>query len=158
MRTAILTRDKSLSGPDGLFGCWTSDSGFKCMTAERPEGSAIHPPIEPWFGLVKLVQSPRFYKMGVDYGFGRGMVYQLQGVPGRDGIEIHSANWPEIIVTIHEAQHYQLEGCIAPGAAVAKIQVPAPDGRILRGVTSSVDAVKALMRDMGGEAFMLTIC
>jgi hypothetical protein len=157
MRTARFEIDKSLSDSNGTFGLYMSDSGLKTMMTTRPEGAAVHPgaPIGTW--LVNLVQSPEWYNRGSDFGMGRGMVYELQNVTGRSHIQIHPGNWPEPIKTATEAEHYQTLGCLLPGAQVANIEVPAPDGRTLRGVTSSVAAVKALYADMEGEPFMLTI-
>jgi hypothetical protein len=156
-RGATLTRNLKISGPEGLFGGWVSSTGFRCVTAERPKNVVIHPAIPTCIVLCELEVSPRLFNLGVDYGFGRGVVYRLHNVPGRDHILIHSANWPTFIKTEHEPEHYQLEGCIAPGAAVTKIQVPDPDGRLVLGVTSSKTAVKALMADMKGDPFQLTI-
>jgi len=156
-RHALLLRNLKISGSAGTFGGWESFTGFRCVTGERPRNIMLHPAIPPCIVQCELVTSPRLYNLGVDYGFGRGVVYELKNVPGRTHILIHSANWPTAIKTATEAEHYQLEGCIAPGAAVTKIQVPAPDGRMLLGVSGSKDAVKALMADMAGESFQLEI-
>jgi len=157
MRTARFDIDQSLSREDGTFGLYTSDSGFKTMMGARPQGAAIHPPPPAGTWLVKVVQSPEWYARGSNFGLGRGMVYELQGLPGRSHIQIHPGNWMVPIHTATEAEHYQTLGCLLPGAQVATIEVPAPDGRMLRGVTSSQAAVKALYADMRGEPFMLTI-
>ena len=157
MRSATLTRNLKISGAEGTFGGWASATGFTCMTGERPRNVALHPAIPCCVVLCELAVSPRLYEANVDYGFGRGMVYHVRNVPGRDYILIHSANWPTAIKTDKDPQHLQLEGCIAPGSAVGKIQVPAPDGRLVMGVLGSRDATKALMADMHGEPFQLLI-
>jgi hypothetical protein len=158
MRTARFEIDKSLSDSNGTFGLYMSDSGLKTMMCTRPEGAAVHPGAPAGTWPVKVVQSPEWYNRNADFGLGRGMVYELQDVPCRSHIQVHPGNWPEPIKTATDPQHYQTLGCLLPGAQVANIEVPAPDGRTLRGVTSSVAAVKALYADMGGEPFMLTIC
>ena len=157
MRTAKFQISQALSGADGSFGLYISDSGFKTAMGARPQGAAIHPP--PPFGtwLTKLVQSPEWYNRGSDFGLGRGMVYELQDIPGRSHIQIHPGNWMVPIRTTTDTEHYQTLGCLLPGAQVANIVVPPPDGRTLRGVTASVTVVKALYADMGGNPFMLAI-
>lgn len=155
MRTAVLTRNSLIL--DGTFGLWKSDSNFKCVTAERPKTADAHPCIPCGVYDCRPVVSPHFYSIGSDFGFGRGVVYEVKNVPGRTNILIHPANWPVPIKTDKDPVHLQLQGCIAPGSAVAKIKVPDPDGRMLTGVTSSRDATVALMRDMGGFSFRLII-
>ena len=83
--------------------------------------------------------SPHFYEAHADYGFGRGVVYHVLHVPGREHILIHPANWPS-----------QLKGCIALGSAVANVEV-------YSGLLSSRAAVKAFMSAMKGEDFILNI-
>lgn len=158
-KSATLTRDKKKSGPDGTFGAWASGTGFKSATLERPP-TGPHPciPLPPTGTyLCELAVSPCFYAHNADFGYGRGMVYHVRNVPGRDHILIHPANWAVEIKTAKEEKHLQIEGCIAPGAAATKVQVPEPDGRLLPGITSSVFATKALMADMQGQPFLLTI-
>ena len=145
-------------GPEGTFGKIEASTGYKSITMERPPLIVTHTCIAPGGPfLCEVDLSPAFYGHGTDYGFGRGMVYHVRNVPGRDNILLHSANWPIEIATMADLHHYQLEGCVALGAAVARIQVPAPDLRMLKGITSSFDAVKAFMASMAGEPFMLTI-
>jgi hypothetical protein len=160
LKTALLTRNIKISGPDGTYGKMSA-SGFDSVSMERPPvGVVIHPLIplpliNPY--LVELALSPAFYAQGLDLGYGRGMIYHVRGVPGRDYILIHPANWPVMIIKANDPQHYQLEGCIALGAAVAMLQVPTPDGRTLKGITSSVEACKAFYAAMGGQPFNLEI-
>src|SRR3990167_7318914 len=135
MKTATLTRNPST--PESTFGLMQSDTGFKVVTCENtlrriPSGTYE----------AELRSSPKH--KGLDFGFGRGMVYGLKDVKGRTNIEIHPANW-----------FFQLEGCIAPGSAVAYLQTP--DKKLVQGITSSRDAVRALMTEMRGRPFQLII-
>ena len=152
MKTATLQRRPSTD--KGTFGDWESYTGFKCVTAERP--NKVHHPCIPAGTYTCKIRYSNLHK-AQDYGFGEGMVYGIQNVPGRSDIEIHSANWAVPIKTAKEDEHLQLLGCIAPGANITGVLVPEPDGRVLLGVTSSFFATKALMADMKGEEFQLTI-
>ena len=152
MNTATLTRNKFTDA--GTFGDWLSDTGFKCVTLERLK-LGEHGCIPAGTYICELRYSNAHKTQ--DYGYGKGMVYGLKDVPGRTDVEIHSANWAVPIKTETEPEHLQLLGCIAPGAAISKVQVPDPDGRLLTGVISSVPACKALYADMKGAAFQLTI-
>ena len=55
----------------------------------------------------------------------------ILNVPGRDGIEIHTANWPD-----------QLKGCLAPGTAIAGT-----------GITGSTDAYNAVVSKIDNYIF-----
>jgi hypothetical protein len=57
-----------------------------------------------------------------------GRVYQLNNVPGRSSIQIHSANFAD-----------ELEGCLAPGENISEF----PDGKL--GVTSSKKVLNVFM-------------
>ncbi len=135
MKTATLTRNPP--APDGTFGLVVSDTGFKAVTCEN---TARKIPAGTYEAALRY--SPKH--AALDFGYGRGMVYGLKDVPGRTDIELHPANLAS-----------QLEGCIAPGAAVAYF--PAPDKKLVQGVTSSRDAVRALMAEMRGQPFQLII-
>ena len=159
-KTATLIRNMGISGPDGTYGKMSAP-GFDSVSMERPPaGVVLHPIIpipiiKPYF--TELALSPDFYAQGLDLGYGRGMIYHVRGVPGRDYILIHPANWPVMIIKANDPQHYQLLGCIALGAAIAMIQVPEPDGRTLKGITSSVEACRAFYAAMKGHPFWLDI-
>lgn len=72
----------------GVFGHLVTD-GFDCVTLERNDKLI---PVGTY--KVTRYHSPRLNRT----------VLLLHGVPGREMIEIHNANW-----------EYQLEGCIAVG-------------------------------------------
>ena len=129
-RTATITRGPSTE--NGTFGDYLSDSGYKCKTLERPV-TGPHPCIPAGTYHCSLVNSPS-----------KGRVYGIMNVSGREYILIHSANW-----------YTQLLGCVAPGAEVGSIMTP--DGLMLMGVSKSRLTLAALMADMKGEDFNLTI-
>jgi len=133
MKTATLTRNLKISGPEGTFGSWISGAGFKCVTLERPKLGEY-----PCISTGKYICQLRYSEKN------KGQVYGLLNVPGRSDIEIHSANW-----------FFQLLGCIAPGSTIGKMQTP--DGHMIMGVSSSKATLKALMDDMSGEPFELII-
>ena len=137
MQEITLTRNASQMGKNGTYGKIEAGT-FKCNTME-PSPNADHPCIPKGSYRCTLGLSPRFYEAHADYGFGRGMVYQVLHVPGRDHILIHPANWPS-----------QLQGCIALGSAVASVEG-------YTGLLSSRAAVKAFMEAMKGEDFILNI-
>jgi len=142
MPEVIITRDMKTAGADGTYGGLYCPS-IKCVTLERaPTGE--HPCIPAGTYNCVLGLSPRFYKANVDYGYGRGMVYHVQNVPGRDHILFHAANFAS-----------QLEGCIALGSCVGLLYMP--DGSKRKGIMSSRAAVRAFMAAMGGKPFTLTI-
>ena len=162
-KTAIIYRDKANTGPDGTFGLIKAFNEllveiYNAVTMERPAaGVDVHPCIPAGTYHCELAVSPAFYAQGLDLGYGRGMVYHVLNVPGRTSILMHPANWPVEIVKAGDPHHLQLEGCIALGAAVAMLQVPPPDGRTLKGITSSVEACRAFLQAMQGQPFDLTI-
>lgn len=79
-----------------------------------------------------LVQATQSYKF-------RRIMYLVQGVEGRSGIRIHSANWPE-----------ELQGCIALGT----ITTIAAKGKML---LNSRIAVTRLETNLGFRDFYLTV-
>ena len=139
MKFAILTRRKSTQ--DGTFGDWMTPT-FSCKTLERLL-TGEHPCIPVGTFLCRLRYSPAH--KALDFGFGPGVLYGVEMVPGRDNIEIHNANFI-----------WQLLGCIAPGEKVMLIENPA-DMKMYMGVSNSKATLKALMNDLNGESFMLTV-
>ncbi len=144
MKTVIVKRETSLPyATIGKLSC----GDFSCVTLERPwlqnapEISCIPVGTYP----VNWVMSPRHGKM----------VYQLQNVDARSGIEIDIANAVE-----------QILGCIALGKETAQfkkdaleIGIPSSDQI---GITYSADTVAAFerfMRDADGnqENFLIEI-
>ena len=136
MRQATLTRQPSTAF--GTFGDLVTDSGFKCRTLERPAAIADHPCIPAGAYTVK-------WTVGVHPK--HPQVYEVQNVPGRTAILIHSAN-------VYE----QLLGCIAPGAVVAMMDLEY-EGQDIKhlGVTASKDTLARLIADLKQADFALTI-
>lgn len=129
METATLVRDET--GPTGTFGRFATPT-FECYTLERPaEGD--HPCIPAGVYQVEWLPHPQ-----------HGDCYELLNVPKRTAILIHSANWYD-----------QLLGCIAPGRSIGPIK--RKDGAMMKGVTSSKDAVAGLLKDLGALPFTLAI-
>lgn len=138
MKTALLTR--TLFTTEGTFGEWVSGTFFRCVTLERPRDTKDHPCIPAGIYLCKVINSPA-----------HGRVYQVMNVPERTMIEIHPANW-----------YFQLLGCIAPGRMVTEVYLTdklAAEHQVkkMMGVTDSGIMTRALMDDMAGEPFELTI-
>lgn len=140
MRKATLVRDYALDTSQGTFGVWRSDSGFSCYILERP-ATGDHPCIPVGTYMVQMKPHPIHKK-----------AYELQNVPGRTAILIHSANWFE-----------QLLGCLAPGRSIQLMSGFYKDdaGNSMPvnhlGVTSSVDALNSLIDDLSCETFSLCI-
>ncbi len=130
-RSAILTRQPST--PDGTFGQWVSDSGFQCVTLEKPwmDNETDQSCIPPGKYLVLWQWSPKH----------QANVYHLQNVPNRVAVEIHSANL-----------QVQLQGCLAPGVAIADFAANAISPGIpevaSKGVTSSKETIVKLEKDL----------
>lgn len=143
MRRAILTRTES--GDEGTFGTlFMPDTGFSCKTGELPWRDADSDGVSDRNSscipagvyVCRFRKSPR-----------HGMCYHVEGVPGREGIEIHPANF---MGDRTKGLRCELRGCIALGQAVKYIK-----GQ--RGISSSRDAVAALEEELGGQDFELTI-
>ncbi len=131
MRKAQLRRN--LSNQDGTTGDYKSDSGLELISLERsvfqnrPNLDAI-----PEGKYVALWQWSKKHSCNL---------YHLQDVPGRDNIEIHSANI-----------YQQILGCISLGHAEIlfkrnSIRPGCPD-RDMWGVTESVKALAEFEKDM----------
>lgn len=126
--------DNDLSGP--TFGKLSAPGGFECDTLERPLNVADHPRIPAGIYKVHACEHPE-----------HGLCYELQDVPGRTAILIHSANFWR-----------QLLGCLALGRAVMVIEADWNGEHIKEmGVSSSKDAVNSFFRHMGGQDFELAI-
>lgn len=124
---------------DGTFGQWMVDDGSMLfVSGELPDrgnqrGISCIP-----CGVYqcRIIESPK-----------HGRVYEVQNVPGRSNIEIHSASY---CGDVSRGKKSDLLGCICIGDRV----VVAADQRI---VTGSKDAMAEFMEYMGGEPFILTI-
>jgi hypothetical protein len=136
MRQATLRRTQT--SDEGTFGVIVTDTGFTCFSGELPQReNASHLSCIP-AGTYSCTyrNSPK-----------HGMCYHVENVPGRDNIEIHSANWVGDVTLGYKCQ---LEGCIAPGLEVNELE-----GQTA--VRASKAALYELETDLNKEAFELTI-
>ena len=137
MRKATLQR--IVTSDEGTFGILTSDTSFICHTGElpwrdnEPETSCI-----PAGTYDCMMQWSNKHQESL---------YHVLGVPGRDAIEIHPANW---MGDKSKGFKCDLLGCIAPGIDQGEL-----DGQ--QAVLSSGPAVLALERAYNCEGFSLTI-
>lgn len=115
------------STPQGTFGTWFIDNKPFCVTLERPD-TGEHPCIPKGTYECNRFKSPH-----------NGDCWLLKAVPGRDMIEIHSANL-----------YTELLGCIAPGRRLGELNgIPA----VLESKPAMIDLYNKL-----GDSFTLTIC
>lgn len=139
MRTVTIQRGPS--SDDGTFGELTTDTGFKCVTLERP-AEHDHPCILEGIYRCKLRKTTDNFCVvnGVkDY-----RLYEVQDVEGRDDILFHSGNW-----------FFQILGCILVGQEILPLETPYKT--MLMGVNHSRDTLTRFMAEMGREPFLLTI-
>ena len=136
MKTAKLIREPSTDA--GTFGTLTTSDGFTYRTGELPWRNNDHGSscIPTGTYICKLINSPK-----------HGLCYQVTGVPGRDMIEIHSANW---MGDKSKGLKSQLLGCIALGKSVGLLE-----GQMA--VLSSREAVAEFNEEMNASDFQLTI-
>lgn len=130
MSVDVIRLDRMGSTPWGTFGTLRLPDGTAFPTIEQvweynAKGKSCIP---AGTYLLKLRTSPIVYRSS-GHEFHQG--WEVTGVPGRDLIMLHPANW------VHE-----LQGCIAPGHAHAVLA-----GR--PGVSASRAAFKDLMHRMG---------
>lgn len=78
-------------------------------------------------------------------------LYHVLGVPGREGVEVHSANWAG---NTDMGYKCQLLGCFAPGIAFGDVTI---DGYTQWGILKSKVALKALEEILAQEDFMLHV-
>ena len=136
MRTAVLKSGGSTS--DGTFGVMTLDDGTSFASGELPwrdnkNGVSCIPA-----GIYKCIWifSPK-----------HGECYQITGVPKREMIEIHSANY---MGAADLGKKSQLLGCIALGKASGIL-----DGQFA--ILQSKTAIAEFEANMNKEDFMLTL-
>ena len=142
MITATLVRSQSTD--DGTFGKFTLSTGESWCCLElpwkdnHPQTSCILPgPGDTATYTVKTINSPK-------HG---NPTYQVQDVPNRSMVEIHSANFAG---DESKGLHCQLLGCIALGKSIGILE----DQQAL---LNSKVAVKEFMDILNGEVFELTI-
>ena len=142
MRSATLTRNPSTD--QGTFGDLLLDDGTTFFTGELPwrDNLSGESCIPVGTYTCKWFDSPK-----------HGYCYQVYGVPGRDVIEIHSANW---MGDASLGFFCQLTGCIALGKSIGMLQ---PDGHAPQmAVLQSKTAIEQFELNMNQQDFMLTIC
>ena len=143
--TAVVTRGQST--PHGILGDLLTGKGLACKTVERPWVDNLQG--------VSAIPTGRYLCKWQWSNKHNKNLYHVLDVPGRDVIEMHSANVFE-----------QLLGCVALGHAVATFTkdsihpgVPSVD---MQGVTQSVTMMDLFHADMRGadgtqQDFWLTI-
>lgn len=115
MRTVVLMRDRT--GDSGTFGRIVIDDGTRFFTGELPWRNNLRGKscIPPGSYLCTWLLSRK-----------HGWCYHVTNVPGREAVEIHSANWMGDSGCQNPAtkRFYvcQLEGCIAPGMALGTLE------------------------------------
>lgn len=126
MKRATITRTET--GDQGTFGTLTFE-GLTLHSGELPErnNDPNRSCIPPGIYQAVWTHSPRF-------GFS---TYELQSVPGRSDIRVHSANF---CGDVDNGWETQLEGCIAPGLSIGDMLND--KGKQQRAVQSSRAAVE----------------
>jgi len=136
MRTAALTREASTD--EGTFGTLVTDTGKTFISGELPDRGNEHGtsciPADTY--ICKWIDSPK-----------HGECYQVTAVPGRDMIEMHSANFMGDTL---KGKLSQLLGCIALGKSKGMLE-----GQMA--VLASKAAIAEFEAEMGQEDFRLTI-
>lgn len=150
MRKATLTRNET--SDEGTFGTLLTDDGFTCRTVELPweknaQGKSCIPTGKYLFRVTDSPKHGKCYEEWDDPATPR-----KEDVPGRDHIQIHSANWAG---DKSKGFFSQLLGCIALGTTVETMKTP--EGKMQKGVTNSKATIAAFMAHMRGETFELTI-
>jgi hypothetical protein len=133
---AILTRSPSTD--QGTFGTFTLDDGTVFHSLELPWRSNMNSVscIPAGTYICKWIISPK-----------HGGCYQVMDVPGRDMIEIHSANFGG---DASKGYITQLLGCIALGMTVGVL-----NGQLA--VLNSKGAIAAFEKKQDEQDFQLTI-
>lgn len=132
-----LTLTRLESGDQGTFGRITA-KGVSFFTGELPwrDNRNDVSCIPPGLYACRWTYSPRFKRN----------VYLIDGVPGRFGVRIHSAN----LMGANPPHRCQLNGCLALGERMGWI-----DGQ--KAVLLSKPAVRRFESLMGGENFDLEV-
>jgi len=139
-RQVTLIRSPSTS--DGTFGTLALDDGKTFVSGELPSHDNRHGvsciPVGTY--ECRWFDSPK-----------HGWCYQVYGVPYRDMIEIHSANFMG-----DSPKAKQLEGCIALGKEKG-MMAPSPAVKPQMALLKSKQAIDEFEEYMQGQPFDLTI-
>lgn len=138
------------AGDDGVYGVLTTPSGLQVYTLECP-----------WRGNREGVSCIPAGNYVVEWTTkpAHGECYEVKEVPGRTAILFHAANWAG---DVSRGYVTELHGCIAPGRSIQDAMVlrgalKTPTRATQKGVTSSRDALGALVDDLEKENFVLVI-
>ncbi len=136
MKRAILKRTET--GPEGTFGVLiVDDLAFHALELPDHDNARYISCIPAGLYKVEWTYSPKYGRM----------MYQVQNVPHRSGIRMHSANWAgEKSLGLRS----QLLGCIALGLRKGTIY-----GQ--KAVAASRSAIKQFEDHMNGQPFELLI-
>lgn len=142
MRKATITRNPSTD--QGTFGIMKLDDGTTFHTAELPWRGNAHglSCIPAGTYMFKKVDSPK-----------HGPCYMGVDIPGRNSIEIHSANYAGDVTIGFRSD---LLGCIALGKEVGPLEIPGPLKQQMAVLRSKV-AIAEFEANTGLEDLELTI-
>lgn len=147
MRTVRIKRQEC--SEHGTFGVLSADNGFTCVTGELPDKNNQQ--------TVSCIPKGTYrVKWGVSPKY--GPCYEVQGVPGRSHVLIHSAN---LMGDAQKGFVAQLEGCIALGksketfapGSIPRLPMKLPQ----KGVSGSKATVEAFVANLKHEEFQLII-
>lgn len=144
-----ITVERFESDDLGTFGLWTSDSGLQVYTGELPWRADFveiknRSCIRPVVAVLTWGDSPK-----------HGACYRFPDLPGdRTDVELHAANWMGDLLKGYACQ---LEGCLAVGRAVMTVAFPDRPGYGQKGLSSSKDALAAVIADLARKPFELTL-
>lgn len=156
MRKAHLTREET--GDQGTFGTLWTDKGFECRVLELPWRDEDADGLSDK-GESCLPEGVYLFRWRADSPK-HGECYEMLPsslAPNRTNIQVHAAN---LAGDARLGYVKQLDGCIAPGAAVVTFKSgtrPAGD-KDQRGVAASKATLRELEAHLGREPFELTIC
>lgn len=134
--TRVVKLQSHVSAQDGTFSEGETDTGFKFVTVEKPWKDNLP--------NVSCVPRPARYVCRWSWSEKhKRNLYHLIDVPERSGCEIHAAN-----------VHFQLQGCIAPGArfvsfnkdSISKGMPPVKASGVLASA-ATLDAFHAAMKN-----------
>lgn len=141
MKTVVLERQQEYPSKQGTPGLFHTD-GFGCDSLELPSGNNEH-------NVSRILAGVYECKQTWSEKFGKN-TYELQGVPGRFAIRIHSANF----AGLEPEWQKEVDGCILLGVAGVKKNRA---GTVQAGVFDSRKTVGEFESFMEHQPFMLEI-